>query len=312
MALPAALAALLAEQLTAELTNVRPVSGGDISQATRVEAGGRAYLVKWHWRPPQPQPGWLEMFEAEAAGLALLASAQAVRVPAVVAHGAAQPGVPAYIVMGWIEQRSQYAALPDQRSGNATLLDQRSAGEVLGQQLADLHRSSAPAYGLDHGNCCGATPQDNRWLPTWIEFYGVRRLGFQMELAGRQGLMPSERRRRLERLISQLDRWIDEAACQPSLLHGDLWGGNWLMDVAGRPVLIDPAVYYGDREAELAMCRLFGGFPANFFAAYDAAWPPASGRDERIPLYQLYHLLNHLNLFGEGYGGQVDSVLRRY
>jgi fructosamine-3-kinase len=303
MALPAALAAILAEQLDAELSAVQPVSGGDISQAARVEAGGRAYLVKWHGRSPQPQPGWLEMFEAEAAGLALLASAQAVRVPTVYAYGLAKPGVlPAYIVMEWIEQRSRYAAL----------LDQRAVGALLGQQLAELHRSSAPAYGLDDGNYCGATPQDNRWLPTWIEFYGQRRLGFQMDLAGRQGLMPSERRRRLERLINRLDRWIDESACQPSLLHGDLWGGNWLVDEAGQPVLIDPAVYYGDREAELAMCRLFGGFPAGFYATYDAAWPPAPGRDERIPLYQLYHLLNHLNLFGEGYGGQVDSILRHF
>ena len=302
MTLPAALAALLTQQLNAELEDVRPAGGGDISQAARVEAGGRAYLVKWHSRPPQPQPGWLEMFEAEAAGLALLASAQAVRVPGVVAHGAARPGTPAYIVMEWIEQRSRYAAL----------LDQQPAGEALGQQLAALHRVTAPAYGLDHGNYCGATPQDNRTLPTWIGFYGERRLGFQMELAGRQGLLPRERRRRLERLIDRLDRWIDESACQPSLLHGDLWGGNWLVDAAGQPVLIDPAVTYGDREAELAMCRLFGGFPADFFAAYDAAWPPAPGRDQRIPLYQLYHLLNHLNLFGESYGGQVDSILRRY
>lgn len=297
MALPAALAAILTVELNAELGAVQPMGGGDISQAARVDVVGRAYLVKWHWRPPQPQPGWLEMFEAEAVGLALLASAQAVRVPGVVAYGAAKPSViPAFIAMEWIERGR----------------DQRAAGEKLGQQLAALHRVTAPAYGLDHSNYCGATPQDNRSLPTWIEFYGVRRLGFQMELAGRQGLMPAERRRRLERLISRLDRWIDESACRPSLLHGDLWGGNWLVDAAGQPVLIDPAVYYGDREAELAMCWLFGGFPTDFFAAYDAAWPPAPGRDDRIPLYQLCHLLNHLNLFGEGYGGQVDSVLRRY
>lgn len=301
MALPAALAALLSDELNAPLEQIQPVGGGDISQAARVEANGRAWLVKWHSRPPQPQPGWLDLFAAEAAGLALLAATQVVRVPAVIAHGAAQPGVPAYIVMEWIGQGSRYAALPDQRS----------AGALLGQQLAEQHRTAAPAYGLDHGNYCGATPQDNRPLPTWIDFYGQRRLGFQMELAGRQGLLPAERRRRLERLIDRLDRWIDESACRPSLLHGDLWGGNWLVDAAGQPVLIDPAVYYGEREAELAMCRLFGGFPADFFAAYDAAWPPAPGRDERIPLYQLYHLLNHLNLFGEGYGGQVDSILRR-
>jgi len=303
MTLPAALAALLAQQLNAAVQAVQPVSGGDISQAARVEAGDRAWLVKWHRRPPQPQPGWLDMFAAEAAGLALLASAQAVRVPTVIAHGAAQPDAPAYIVMEWIERGG---------SRPAALSGQPSAGARLGRQLAALHRVTAAAYGLDHGNYCGATPQDNRWLPTWIEFYGQRRLGFQMELAGRRGLLPPARRRGLERLIDRLDRWIDEAACRPSLLHGDLWGGNWLVDAAGQPVLIDPAVYYGDREAELAMCRLFGGFPADFFAAYDASWPPSPGRDERIPLYQLYHLLNHLNLFGEGYGGQVDGVLRRY
>jgi fructosamine-3-kinase len=297
MALPAALAAFLAEELKAELTAVRLVGGGDISQTVRVEAGGRTYGVKWHSRPPQPMPGWLDLFAAEAAGLALLAAAQAVRVPAVVAHGVAGPGgLPAFIVMDWIEQGRE----------------PRAAGETLGRQLAGLHRVTAAAYGLEHGNYCGATPQDNRWLPTWIGFYGQRRLGFQMDLAGRQGLMPAERRRRLERLIDRLDRWIDESACRPSLLHGDLWGGNWLVDAAGQPVLIDPAVYYGEREAELAMCRLFGGFPADFYAAYDASWPPAPGRDERVPLYQLYHLLNHLNLFGEGYGGQVDSILRRY
>jgi fructosamine-3-kinase len=268
MALPTALAAILAEQLGAELSDVRLVGGGDISHAARIEAGGRTYLVKWHPRPPQPMPGWLEMFDAEAAGLALLASAQAVRVPAVHGHDTAQSGgAPAYILLEWIE-----------RGG-----EQRSAGAALGRQLADLHRCTAQAYGLDHGNYCGATPQDNRWLATWVEFYGVRRLGFQMELAGRQGLMPRERRRRLERLIGQLDRWIDEAACRPSLLHGDLWGGNWLVDAAGQPVLIDPAVTYGDREAELAMCRLFGGFPPDFYTAYDAAWPPAPGRDRRIP-----------------------------
>ena len=99
---------------------------------------------------------------------------------------------------------------------------------------------------------------------------------------------------------------------QPSLLHGDLWGGNWLVGASGEPVLIDPAVYFGDREAELAMCHLFGGFPGSFFAAYDALWPPAPGRAERVRLYQLYHLLNHLNLFGEGYGGQVDAILRDF
>lgn len=261
-------------------------------------------LVKWRRRPPQAA-GWPPFFEAEARGLALLASTGTVRVPQVFAHGPATAERPAFIVMEWVERGPLRSAQGAAGKGD-------TPGATLGRQLAALHRTTADAYGLDHHNFCGDTPQDNRWAASWIEFYGQRRLGFQMELAGRRGLLPRGRRQRLERLIANLDRWIDEAACRPSLIHGDLWGGNWLVDAAGRPVLIDPAVYYGDREAELAMCRLFGGFPPEFYRAYDEAWPPAAGRDDRVPLYQLYHLLNHLNLFGEGYGSQVDAVLQRY
>ena len=134
------------------------------------------------------------------------------------------------------------------------------AAAALGEGLAALHRHTADRYGLDHNNYCGATPQDNTPCPTWIEFYGERRLGFQLALAVRRGLMPRTRRERLEQVSARLDRWIDEAACRPSLLHGDLWGGNWLMGPDDEPALIDPAIYFGDREAELAMCRLFGGF----------------------------------------------------
>ncbi len=133
-----------------------------------------------------------------------------------------------------------------------------------------------------------------------------------MELAAQNGYLPAARQQRLEQLINRLGNWIDDHAIQPSLLHGDLWGGNWLIDLHSKPVLIDPAVYFGDREAELAMCHLFEGFPDDFFRAYDEAWPPVPGREERLPLYQLYHLLNHLNLFGESYAGQVDHILQRY
>lgn len=296
MVLPGALSATIAGLTGSAPEVVRPLGGGDISQAARVEAGGRAILAKWQARPPAVQPGWLDVFAAEAAGLRLLAGAGALRVPEVLGTGVGEDGV-AYILMEWIER------------GDAGY---QQVGVALGEGLAALHRSLGPAYGLDHGNYCGATPQDNRWSASWVEFYATRRLGWQMALAERRGLLPAARRRGLERLIGRLDRWIDDRACQPSLLHGDLWGGNWLVDEGGEPVLIDPAVYYGDREAELAMCRLFGGFPPAFYAAYDAAWPPAAGRDERVALYQLYHVLNHLNLFGEGYGRAVDAVLRRY
>jgi len=161
-------------------------------------------------------------------------------------------------------------------------------------------------------NYIGANPQPNEPGPSWVEFFRDRRLGFQRQLARRNGYLDPARERLLERLMSRLTEWIDEAACAPSLLHGDLWGGNFIAGAAGEPVLIDPAVYYGDREAEIAFTGLFGGFGPRFYAAYDEAWPLAPGYAERRDLYNLYHLLNHLNLFGEGHGGSVDAILRRY
>jgi fructosamine-3-kinase len=156
------------------------------------------------------------------------------------------------------------------------------SAEALGTGLAAQHRVLAPSFGLDHSNFIGA-----------------------------KGLLPGDRSRRLEVLLARLGDWLP---VQPpaSLLHGDLWGGNWLVTTSGEPVLIDPAVYYGHREADLAFTELFGGFPATFYAAYQASWPLDNGYKERKDLYNLYHLLNHLNLFGESYGGSVDSILQRY
>jgi fructosamine-3-kinase len=296
MILPPALMTALSDRLGELPHGVRTVGGGDISFAARLQAGGRAYLVKWQVAPAPHPPGWPPGFVAEAAGLQQLAAAGALRVPTVIGVGDGEQ--PAFILLEWLEP--------------ARPADQALAGHRLGQRLAAQHRITAQAYGLDQHSYCGATPQDNTWTADWIEFYGQRRLGFQMALAVRHGCLPASRARQLVRVIDRLREWIDPAATQPSLLHGDLWGGNWLITGDNEPALIDPAVYFGDREAELAMCHLFGGFPRAFYQAYDDAWPPAPGRDERIALYQLYHLLNHLNLFGEGYGAQVDAVLRRY
>jgi fructosamine-3-kinase len=296
--LPAPLATVLNDLLGAPPDHVQPVRGGDISQAARIAVGTRRYFAKWLTNPPATPTGWPDIFDAEARGLALLGASGGLRVPAVHAHAPVRDGSPAYIVMEWIEP--------------ANGANRPAAGRELGRRLAEQHRVTAPVYGLDHSNYCGTTPQPNDQSDSWIAFYGQRRLGFQANVADRRGRLPTERRRRLDRVIARLGEWIDEASVRPSLLHGDLWGGNWLIDAAGAPVLIDPAVYFGDREAELALCHLFGGFPEEFYRAYDAAWSPAPGRAERIPLYQLYHLLNHLNLFGEGYGSQVDAILRRY
>ena len=289
--IPNALRAALTHALTiagdaSSIQSVDPAEGGDINQAACVVTGRRRYFVKWN---PRPLP---RLFEVEARGLRLLKSAQAVRVPEVVAVIDQPPA----LVLEWIDSRGA-------KSG---------AAEMLGRQLAHQHRALGPAYGLDHDNYIGANEQPNQPAASWIEFFRDQRLGFQLELARRRSHFDARRAARLERLMSRLDEWIGESAGAPSLLHGDLWGGNFIAGPNGEPVLIDPAVYYGDREAEIAFTELFGGFGSSFYAAYGEAWPLAPGYADRRDLYNLYHLLNHLNLFGEGYGSSVDAILRRY
>lgn len=274
------------EKTLGPIRSLTPVGGGDINAAARIETGDARYFVKWN-TAPLPR-----LFEAEAHGLRLLATAHALRIPRVIALIDQPPA----LILEWID----FGA------------DKQAASEALGRGLAQQHRSSAPTYGLDHDNYIGSNPQRNTPAQSWIEFYRDQRLGVQRDLARQRGHLTSDRARRLDRVMNQLDRWIDPAAGAPSLLHGDLWGGNYLIDAHGDPVLIDPAVYYGDRAAELAFTELFGGFSARFYAAYNEAWPLDHGYADRRDLYNLYHLLNHLNLFGEGYGGSVDAILRRY
>lgn len=270
-----------------------PLSGGSISQVARLRSERGDYLLKWGGR------GLAGFFAAEARGLALLASTGAVRVPAVLAwRDAADSDPQGFILLEWL------AAPPG--------ADRGAAAQALGYALAALHRTTVPAYGLDDDNYIGATPQPNGWMASWRSFFRERRLRFQADLARRNGHLSGERARRMERLLDRLDAWIDDRAVQPALLHGDLWGGNFLVGPGGAPALIDPAVYYGDREADLAFTTLFGGFPGSFYRAYDEVWPLPPGWQERRDLLNLYHLLNHLNLFGESYGGAVDAVLKRY
>lgn len=290
--IPDTLQAALARALTvagdeSPIRSIGPVGGGDTlrGRAACVATGRSRYFVKWNLRPLP------RLFEVEARGLQLLKSAQAARVPEVIAVIDQPPA----LVLEWIDSHGAKAG----------------AAETLGRQLAQQHRALGPAYGLDHDNYIGANEQLNRPAASWTEFFCDRRLGSQADLARRSGHANAERASRLERLMSRLGEWIDESACAPSLLHGDLWGGNFITGPHGEPVLIDPAVYYGDREAEIAFTELFGGFDPRFYAAYDEAWPLAPGYAERRDLYNLYHLLNHLNLFGEGYGGSVDAILRR-
>ncbi len=171
---------------------------------------------------------------------------------------------------------------------------------ALGRMLAAMHRSTGARFGWHRDNYIGATPQANAWCDDWTEFWLERRLRPQMELARANGFEI--------RGQAFSERLLARHRPQPSLLHGDLWNGNAGFS-NGQPVLFDPAVYYGDREADLAMTGLFGGFPPQFYAAYEAAFPLEPGYEKRKPLYNLYHLLNHLNLFGGGYLAQVQAAL---
>jgi fructosamine-3-kinase len=171
-----------------------------------------------------------------------------------------------------------------------------------------MHRVRSDRFGWHADNFIGATPQANDWAADWPRFFAERRLAPQLAMA-RDGGHGGRLLRDGERLLSRLDMLFEGHEPAPSLLHGDLWAGNCASDTAGNPVLYDPAVHYGDRECDLAMSELFGGFDAAFYAAYEAAWPLPPGRERRRDLYQLYHVLNHLNLFGGGYRGQAERLL---
>jgi len=274
--------------LPAPIERLERVSGGDIHQAAKLGLRtGDVLFLKFSERPLP------RVFEVEAKGLERLRGAGELRVPEVLAVGET------FLLLEWIE--------PDPAPPTArTMRD-------FGRRLARLHQhlNEQGLYGLDHDNYIGTLPQVNTPTRSWVEFYRARRLGAQLELARSRGRLPPKRRARLERLMERLDEFIDERNVQPSLLHGDLWGGNFLLS-GGEAVLIDPAVYYGDREIDLAFTELFGGFPSTFYEGYNEVWPLDPCYEERKALYQLYPLLIHLNLFGESYGPGVDRVLRRY
>ncbi|NDJ79181.1 MAG: fructosamine kinase family protein [Chloroflexi bacterium] len=292
MALPTALSTAITEALGTPVESAQAVYGGDINQSAQFEAGGQRYFVKWNSSAPP------EMFPTEARGLRLLAEANAVRIPAVVAQGDADGACPAFLVLEWIEPGNKRGA------DGATMVR-------FGAGLAAMHNHSAEQHGLDHDNFIGRLPQPNPPTTSWSAFYRDQRIGYQMELARQRGRLNKRREDLLTRLMDRLPDLLDDDAIAPALLHGDLWGGNYLVDTEGSAVLIDPAVWYGHREMDLAMSELFGGFPARFYDAYRSAYP-LSGYGERRALYQLYYILVHLNLFGESYGGRVDSIAAHY
>lgn len=284
MSLAAALSRTLGTEIAAG--SERSVGGGSINSCARFDSAIGALFVK------HGDTSSLEMFQAEADGLAELAKARAVRIPKVLAVGE-QDGV-ALLALEWIDLRSG-------ASGSE---------KKLGELLAVQHRVTRDKFGWHRDNTIGSTPQSNLETAEWPEFLCEQRLRPQLQLAKNNGAR-SDLIDCGERLCERLDRFFTGYRPTPSLLHGDLWGGNWSSDASGQPVLFDPAVYYGDREADLAMTRLFGGFGASFYSAYQSAWPLAAGATSRVTLYNLYHVLNHFNLFGGGYLRQALGMIQR-
>lgn len=261
-----------------------PVGGGCINETYRLRGREMSLFLKLN------SADRLSMFAAEAAGLEAIRSTASVRTPQVLAHGIS--GEHSWLALEYLDLRPGGPA---------------SAAQ-LGAQLALMHRASAQAFGWVQDNHIGATRQPNPWTADWVEFLQRQRIGFQLRL-GRENGLPESTLARGEKLLEHLPALFEDYQPVPSLLHGDLWAGNWGSASSGEPVIYDPAVYFGDRESDLAMTELFGGFGATFYDAYRAAWPLDQGYELRRDLYQLYHILNHFKLFGGAYARQARSVI---
>lgn len=259
--------------------------GGCINHAFLIAGqDSRRFFVKLNTAERCP------VFAAEAAGLDTIAATRTLRVPRPVAYGLA--GAHCYLVLEYLD------------------LTTHGDPALLGRQLAEMHRCTSDRFGFEQDNYIGTTLQPNRWTDGWVSFWREQRLGFQLELATRNGY-----RGKLQHLgtalLDTLPDFFAGYTPRPSLLHGDLWGGNCGYLEDGTPAIYDPAVYYGDRECDLAMTELFGGYPAAFYAAYRTSYPLNSGYQRRRDLYNLYHILNHANLFGGGYVSQAEQMMQK-
>lgn len=264
-----------------------PVGGGCISNGGCLHTSAGEFFMKWN--DSLRYPG---MFEAEAIGLQTLASAGTLRVPGVI--GVLQKNARQFIILEWIPTASR----------------NRIYWSTLGTGLATIHKIAHDRFGLDHNNYIGSLAQSNAWHDSWSEFFIQERLRPQLQLLGNSHGLPGSVHKQFEKLFGRLDRLFPQEP--PCLIHGDLWSGNLMTDERGTPCLIDPAIYYGNREAELAFTTLFGGFDQEFYKAYEEAFPLEPDFEQRLDLYNLYPLLVHANLFGGGYLQQAMAVVGRY
>jgi fructosamine-3-kinase len=281
--IPEAVTRWITEGRAGRIVSQQPVGGGCINNGMRlVLDSGVSYFLKTNPNAPK------DMFLREKEGLESLMNAGGPRVPIPLLWG------------------SDFILLEDLKPAKKAL----QYWEKFGQKLAELHRNTNSKFGFDHDNYLGSTIQKNPWTENGYEFFADHRLGFQVRLARDNGFLTTDEAAQITTLANKLPSLVPQ---QPaSLIHGDLWSGNAITDEHGQPAIIDPATHYGWAEAELAMTALFGGFPSIFYNAYMNSHPLEAGWEDRLPIYNLYQLLNHLNLFGMGYHGQVMEIANRF
>ncbi|MCH8340905.1 MAG: fructosamine kinase family protein [Chloroflexi bacterium] len=283
MNVPPPVVAWLKSEGYGPITELHPVAGGCINNSARLTThSGHSFFLKRNASAPET------MFSREIEGLRALSVREGPRVP--IPHLAG----PDFLLLEDLN--------PAAPRGNYW--------ESFGQQLAALHNHSGPKFGFESDNFIGSTPQSNPWTANGHEFFAKHRLGYQADLALQRGLINRMDYRAVLALAAELPKLVPEQLA--SLLHGDLWSGNAVAGSNGEPAIIDPAAHYGWAEAELGMTTLFGGFPEAFYRSYEQARPLEAGWRERLPIYNLYHLLNHVNLFGAGYLGQVRGILQQF
>lgn len=270
-----------------KLLSTSPVSGGDINQAYRFETSEGNFFVKKNSASRYPK-----MFEKEANGLELIASTKTIPVPEVILFG--EDNDVSFLVLNIIE----------------TSVQQPDFWQSFAERLARLHKQSTDYFGLDHDNFIGSLTQSNTPHKKWTDFFREERLHSQVKLARDNGRIGIEIVKSFDRFYGKLDEIFPVEA--PALVHGDLWGGNFMVNEKGEAIIIDPAVYYGSREMDLAMSKLFGGFSSEFYKYYDNFFPLEKGWQQRIDFCNLYPLMVHVNLFGGGYQESVKSILRKF
>ncbi|MDH5424870.1 MAG: fructosamine kinase family protein [Gammaproteobacteria bacterium] len=266
-----------------KITKQQEIGGGCINSAYKISDGKKDWFVKTN------TASLIDMFATEAQALNEMAATNTVRVPQALCYGT--EGNYSYLVLEFLDL-----------TGSADMT-------VFARQLAAMHRNSAATFGWHRSNVIGSTQQKNNQSKDWLDFWRTERLGFQLQLAEKNACS-RELLKQGERLSDCLDEFFAGYQPQASMLHGDLWSGNFAALSSGEAVIFDPAFYYGDRECDIAMTKLFGGFSQQFYTAYAEVWPLESGYEKRKTIYNLYHILNHFNLFGAGYEAQAVAMMR--